>query len=455
MTTALSAGANAPLPSAQTITVGLQAASGHADLIALLLDGAGRADGDNGVVLFSQPVSAGGAVQLDLATDTVTVSLPALPVAVERVLVVAQADGTPDVAPCGTLTATVSADGSAVASAAFSALPAVATLQLVELYRRAGGWKVRALGDGYADGLAKLLAVHGVDVTDEPADGPAASSPPAVQTPPAPAAPHSFDRPDRAPAPAAPAAAPTPATEPSAPQAPAAPPNLKKAEGKLSLKKGQKPVLMTKTERITATVSWKSGTDYDVYALVLMRDGSAVDVAAFEAEGVPVRLEHAGVRHLGDVKAEATDTRSDRVSDGGGSGWRARLRGGGGGDDAGVPEVHETIEIRLTPDVLAVVPVAYSAINNGGGSFKHYDVSLAIDNGSGTRITIPSVDANDNPGVYTCVPGLIRNSADGVVIEPLELYSKSGSERRPVVSLKGAEVVVTMDAGAENLPKDD
>ncbi|MBJ7471464.1 MAG: hypothetical protein JHD16_09180, partial [Solirubrobacteraceae bacterium] len=223
--------------------------------------------------------------------------------------------------------------------------------------------------------------------------------------------------------------------------------NLKKAEGKLNLRKGEKAVLMTKTERITATVSWRSGTDYDVYALVLMRDGTAVDVAAFAAEGVPPLLEHAGVRHLGDVKAERVDTLTERTR---GGGLFSRKQTG-----EEVQEVQEVIEIRLTPEVLAVVPVAYSAISNGGGSFKDYQVSLAIDNGAGTQITIPSVDANDNPAVYTCVPGIIRNTADGVAIEPLEQYSKTGSERRPIVRLQGGEVVVTMDAGPENLEKDD
>lgn len=405
MTLALTAGANTALPTAQTFTVALRAAAGHADLIALLLDSDGRADGDNGVVLFSQPVSAGGAVTLDQGVDTVRVSLEALPAAVERVLVVAQADGTADVTPCGSLTATVSADGSPVAEAVFSSLPAVATLQLVELYLRGGQWKVRALGDGYVDGLAKLLTVHGVEVTDAPAETPT-------------------------------------------------PLNLKKAQGKLNLRKGDTAVVMTKTERITATVSWKSGTDYDVFALVLMRDGTTVAVAAFDAEGVPARLEHAGIRHLGDVKAEATDTFSERnsasSSRSGGGGLLGRLGGG-----ASEPDVQETLEIRLTPEVLAVVPVAYSAISNGGGSFKHYKVSMLIDNGAGTKITIPSTDASDNPGVYTCVPGLIRNTASGVVIQPLEQYSKSGSERRPTVSLEGGEVVVTMDAGPENLPKDE
>ncbi|MDO9353877.1 MAG: TerD family protein, partial [Solirubrobacteraceae bacterium] len=353
MTVALTPGANAALPAAQTVEVGLRAHTGHADLIVLLLDAGGKADGDNGVVLFSQPVSAGGAVSLDLASDTVTIKPGSLPEAVDRVLVVAQADGTPDVAGCGVLTASVVADGAAVATAAFDALPAVATLQLVELYRRAGAWKVRALGDGYADGLAKLLTVHGVEVTDEPT--PASS----------------------APAPASPAPASTPASaSASAPDDAGLPSSvdMRKASGKVDLKKGQGPVLMEKTALITARVSWKSGTDYDVYALVLMRDGTAVDVAAFAAEGVPIRMEHAGVKHRGDVQAIP-----------------------------GAEEQEEILEIRLTPEVLAVVPVAYSAITNGGGSFKEYKVSLAIDNGAGTQITIPSQNASDHAAIFTCV----------------------------------------------------
>lgn len=442
MTIALTPGANTALPAgASTLSVALASTGAHADLIALLLDGAGQAGGDNGVVLFSQPVSGGGAVTLDAQTDTVTARLAALPAAVERVLVVAQADGTPDVTACGALTVTVAADGVSVAVASFTALPSVPTLQLVELYRRAGVWKVRALGDGYAGGLAKLLGVHGVEVDDAPpaaqaqAPTPTPAPPPAPSTPPA--APISMRRPSPATA--------SPATTP--PEAPR--PNLRKAEGKLNLKKGDRAVVMTKTERITARVSWKSGTDYDVYALVLMRDGTAVDVAAFAAEGVPPLLEHTGVRHLGDVKAELVDTFAERSGRGGVGGLFGR-----GGRDAEPEEVSEVLEIRLTPEVLAVVPVAYSAINNGGGSFKHYQVSLAIDNGAGTKVTIPSVDANDNPGVYTCVPGVIRNTAAGVEIQPLEQYSKSGSERRPVVRLEAGEVVVEMDAGAENLPKD-
>ncbi|MGW5639901.1 CAP domain-containing protein [Streptomyces sp. NPDC003832] len=47
-------------------------------------------------------------------------------------------------------------------------------LLLAELYRRGGGWKLRALGQGYADGLAGLARDFGVEVTEEPAGSRAA-----------------------------------------------------------------------------------------------------------------------------------------------------------------------------------------------------------------------------------------------------------------------------------------
>lgn len=186
----LSPGQNTALPAASSLAIQVKATSGHVDPIALLLDAGRKADGDNGVVLFSNPQAAGGAVSLDVGTDVVTIDLAALPVAVETVLVVAQADGTPTVEGNAVIEATITAGGAPVVGVRLDALPAVATLQVAEVYRRGGEWKVRALGDGYAEGLAKLLTVHGVDVTD---DGAGHSSPPADASP----------APSAAPAPAA------------------------------------------------------------------------------------------------------------------------------------------------------------------------------------------------------------------------------------------------------------
>jgi uncharacterized protein YkwD len=90
-------------------------------------------------------------------------------------------------------------------------------LLLAEIYRRGSGWKLRALGQGYADGLAGLARDFGVDVTEDSAptaappvrSGTAPASPfPAPQRPAT--APH-----QRAAAPPIPSSAPhRPATAP-------------------------------------------------------------------------------------------------------------------------------------------------------------------------------------------------------------------------------------------------
>lgn len=128
------------------------------------------------------------------------------------------------------------------------------------------------------------------------------------------------------------------------------------------------------------------------------------------------------VRHLGDVKS--------------------------GGKSA---EQTEKIELKLTPDILAVVPVAYSAQSNGSGSFRKYHVSLSIDNHAGTEVRVSAENANDSPTIYSCVPGIIHNTAEGIVIEPLELYSAKGSENRPKLVLALDDTVsVQMDKGPKN-----
>jgi hypothetical protein len=45
-------------------------------------------------------------------------------------------------------------------------------LVLAQLYRRGDSWKVRAVGQGYASGLAGLATDYGVDVDPEPPAAP-------------------------------------------------------------------------------------------------------------------------------------------------------------------------------------------------------------------------------------------------------------------------------------------
>lgn len=197
--------------------------------------------------------------------------------------------------------------------------------------------------------------------------------------------------------------------------------DLGKRSGAISLSKGER-VTIDKTPTIRAIAQWSSKTDYDLYALVLMKDGRQYVVSTFGSQDQPIPtpsiLQNA-VTHLGDVGREAK----------------------------GVAE--EIIEIRMTDDIEAVVPVAYSAQSNGVGSFRQYKVGLSIDNGAGTQIGIDARHGSRNPLVYSLAIGIIRNTPEGVVIEHIEKYSKAGSEARP--AFKDGQLV--MDAGSINLHK--
>ncbi|MFD6471818.1 TerD family protein [Streptomyces goshikiensis] len=199
----------------------------------------------------------------------------------------------------------------------------------------------------------------------------------------------------------------------------------------INMKKGDAPVSLTKTAGVTARMRWSSYTDYDLYVIVLRTNGDVEYVATFEAHGVAARLSTAdgAVKHLGDV----------------GRGAR------------GIAE--ETVEIELNDSIRAVVPVAYSAQSNGRGSFHRYRVSLEIDNGTeGEKVEISAENANNDARVYSCVPGMIENTQDAVIVHALEQYSRRGSENRPTMKLgrsgllrKGAETIeVVMDAGPRN-----
>jgi tellurite resistance protein TerA len=186
----------------------------------------------------------------------------------------------------------------------------------------------------------------------------------------------------------------------------------------VNLSKDRPVAQMRRTPELTVTVSWPAKTDYDLYALVLDRDGSVHHVAMFGAQGIPAQKSYKGVVHDGDV-------------------------GRSGSSDL----AEETLTIRFDDSIAAVVPVAYSAQSNGSGSFYKYQVSMTVENGYDDRIEIKAQNANRDNGIFSCVPAIIYNDPDGVRVEYLERYSKRGSENRPNVVMK---VDVVMDAGPRN-----
>lgn len=107
-----------------------------------------------------------------MAGSEVTADLARVPGGVDRVVIVASAD----LLQPGTVFTraphlTVTQSGARVATFLAPDFTSGETVVVVaEIYRRGGGWKARAVGQGYASGLAGLATDYGVDVEpDEPA----------------------------------------------------------------------------------------------------------------------------------------------------------------------------------------------------------------------------------------------------------------------------------------------
>ncbi|MFJ3645263.1 VWA domain-containing protein [Streptomyces murinus] len=146
-----------------------------ADVSALLLGADGRVRGDDDLVFYNHPAQDG----VSVAGPAVTADLVRVPADVDRVVVVASAD---PLQPGAVFTRapllTVTQTGSpALSFAAPEFTSGETVVVLAELYRRNAGWKIRAVGQGYASGLAGLATDYGVDVESEPA--PTAASLPA------------------------------------------------------------------------------------------------------------------------------------------------------------------------------------------------------------------------------------------------------------------------------------
>jgi stress response protein SCP2 len=151
------------------------------DASALLVTATGKVRSDADFVFYNQPRHTSGAVThggKSGTTDVVTVDTTRLEPAVDRVVVAASADGgTFGQVPGLHLRLT---DTAGTELARFDIADATTETAFVfgEVYRRGTDWKFRAVGQGYATGLAGLATDYGISVDDEPA--PAAPASPAA-----------------------------------------------------------------------------------------------------------------------------------------------------------------------------------------------------------------------------------------------------------------------------------
>lgn len=176
------------------------------DASVLLLGRDGRVRSDADFVFYNAPRHPSGVARhlpkhrvAEGLTDTVEVDLAAMDAGVERAVIAASCDGGPFrlVRDLCVLLFDTSAPGAAPL-VTFDVRPdtgAETALNCGELYRKDGGWKFRAVGQGYATGLVGLATEFGITVDDEVQQEAAAAgsasggpqSPSQVQTRPHPA----------------------------------------------------------------------------------------------------------------------------------------------------------------------------------------------------------------------------------------------------------------------------
>ncbi|MER6381110.1 TerD family protein [Streptomyces sp. NPDC001250] len=198
MTHAMLKGSNVPLE-AEMVRAVLRWTPGQGvpdvDASALLLGPDGRVRSDEDFVFYNQPRHPSGKVWrlgkrrvTEGLTDTIQSDLPGVEPDVGRILLVASADGiTFDQVPalCILLYDAAVAGGEPLAH--FEIKPetgAETALICGELYRRGEGWKFRALGEGYSNGLKGLATDFGISVDESDAGEPQPSEPLPPEQPP-------------------------------------------------------------------------------------------------------------------------------------------------------------------------------------------------------------------------------------------------------------------------------
>lgn len=313
--TAMTPGSNLPLTAARVaVTV---TAPVRLDVSGLLLTAGGKVRSDADFVFYNQPAGPGVSHGTTPGGDTITVDTAAVPADIDKVVITASPDA-PGATFAGTEpTGTVrDADGGGVlATFTPPRLGPETALVVMEIYRRGGGWKVRAVGQGYANGLAGIATDFGVSV-EEPTAPPAAqaTAPTAPTVPPVPPVPPVPQSPPAPPAPvpaeqwAPPAGAPAPLAPPAQAPAPAAPPAAGKVnldKGRVSLQKNQTVSLVKDGRPLLSTVrmglGWEPARrgrsiDLDASVIAYGPDRGKIDSCYFGK----LRILNSAIQHSGD-----------------------------------------------------------------------------------------------------------------------------------------------------------
>ncbi len=419
-------GGNAPLSASSVVlTVDVGA---PADLSALLVTASGKVRSDNDFVFYNQPTGPGVRCVRPAGSQPwkIEVDLNRVPADVHAVrLVVSLDDSTQRFGAVGQPVARVSEpSGAPQAEFTMTGLDTESIVVALELYRRAQAWKIRAVGQGYAGGLAALITDHGVSVDDAPAPvaapvaapvrattptaappaAPPAAQPPApsyTRTPPPPSAPASapaatsygqpapsYGPPSAAPSygqPAGPPAAapsygqaPPPAPAYGTPaQAPPQRPGSSAGGGEVSLVKGR-TVSLTKGQKVSLT---KDGG----VALTMIRMGLGWDPikkkGMFGSREVEVDLDASCVLFADGQPVDVAFYNQLRTKDGSIQHTGDNLTGEGEGDD-------ETLLVDLTRVPVHIDTLFFVVTSYQGQTFEQVQNAFCrlVDETSGAEL---------------------------------------------------------------------
>ncbi|WP_035794798.1 TerD family protein [Kitasatospora mediocidica] len=401
-------GGNAPLTAAR-VTVEVTAPK-PLDVSGLLLTPAGKVRSDADFVFFNAPQgpgvthrpAAGG------SPDAIVVDTWAVPADIAKIVVTASLDeqGATFAGTEPTATVRDAESGQVLVTFTPPKLTRETALVVVEIYRRGAEWKVRAVGQGYADGLAGIATDFGVSV-DEPAAAAAAPAGSAAAVPPMPA--YAPPAPSTPPAPPAPPAPVAPPAQPAG-----GPPKITLDKGRVSLVKGGSVSLVKNGRPFLSSVrmglGWepaRRGRNVDLDASCIAFDAKRerLETAWF----MKLQVFNGSIQHSGD-----------------------NLTGGGSGDD-------ESITVHLDGLPAEVCGLVFVVNSFSGQKFTEVKDAYCrlLDAGTGAELVrFDLTNAEPHTGVVMCK--LVRQFSGEWVMTAIGEYVDSKTARgmvKPAASM--------------------
>ena len=369
------------LVTGNVVQLGLACAGVPLDFACFGLDAAGKLSDDRYMTFFNQPRTPCGGVEASAPAGDLagfSCQLERLPASIERLVITAAIDGAATMAQLGSGYLRLLDGGRELARFAFAGVDFAQekAVMLGEFYRKDGGWRFMAVGQGFNGGLDALVAHFGGEVAQA----------------------------DAAPAPA--------------PKISLSKISLTKAgqTHRVSLEKGAgaPSKLIVKAAWVDNGDGDDDNDDLDLRVGVLLPNGQMRFIQAPDTpgsfDGMPF------VRHLGDVagaagKEPATET----------------------------VEVNPALAQHYGGTVGLVFSV-YSALANGAVSVASMRPKMVMQYGEQIvecAFDFRLSKAAEDDSVYTYVIGMARVTPDSIILEPSGKTSEPDSEATPWLSWQG------------------